>query len=441
MSKLITKADAEGVDSCVDYITSRLHLPSPSSQQQNKDQWMRRHSVDPINPIIDADLLQSKVENRMGRFLDIVASRSHLQKSPKSPLLSVEESSFIALPVSENEVTYLEENSEGEAMEGHQPALLVNVNLSEKDGDSSLHEPNPAVESAQRVQREDSMRPGDFAEPAQQVNQSTQLVNSLQSTKPIIPPTQVTQPINQSINPPTRVTQPINQSINPPTQVTQPIPLTNPPTQVIQPIPLTNPPAQVTQPIPPTNSSIHPIPPTRRTLPALHSTQPPRPQQPPRHSQPATRTATKRFRPPPSIDLSSVQSVVRQQRQAPPPRDLRFVEYVGPRRVVAGAVIHPRYLEGVDAKGRVVVPAIQVRSLPAYSLRAKKVKQNDAAMEEEEPSIERRLVFSEHEDDGAIVARALHGLQTTEQLERQLDAFLFHSSLSCNKQVLWIILI
>ena len=163
MSKLITKADAEGVDSCVDYITSRLHLPSPSSQQQNKDQWMRRHSVDPINPIIDADLLQSKVENRMGRFLDIVASRSHLQKSPKSPLLSVEESSFIALPVSENEVTYLEENSEGEAMEGHQPAPLVNVNLSEKDGDSSLHEPNPAVESAQRVQREDSMRPGDFA--------------------------------------------------------------------------------------------------------------------------------------------------------------------------------------------------------------------------------------------------------------------------------------
>ena len=428
MSKLITKADAEGVDSCVDYITSRLHLPSPSSQQQNKDQWMRRHSVDPINPIIDADLLQSKVENRMGRFLDIVASRSHLQKSPKSPLLSVEESSFIALPVSENEVTYLEENSEGEAMEGHQPAPLVNVNLSERDGDSSLHEPNPAVESAQRVQREDSMRPGDFAEPAQQVNQSTQLVNSLQSTKPIIPPTQVTQPINQSINPPTRVTQPINQSINPPTQV-------------IQPIPLTNPPAQVTQPIPPTNSSIHPIPPTRRTLPALHSTQPPRPQQPPRHSQPATRTATKRFRPLPSIDLSSVQSVVRQQRQAPPPRDLRFVEYVGPRRVVAGAVIHPRYLEGVDAKGRVVVPAIQVRSLPAYSLRAKKVKQNDAAMEEEEPSIERRLVFSEHEDDGAIVARALHGLQTTEQLERQLDAFLFHSSLSCNKQVLWIILI
>ena len=104
-------------------------------------------------------------------------------------------------------------------------------------------------------------------------------------------------------------------------------------------------------------------------------------------------------------------------------------------------MIHPRYLEGVDAKGRVVVPAIQVRSLPAYSLRAKKVKQNDAAMEEEEPSIERRLVFSEHEDDGAIVARALHGLQTTEQLERQLDAFLFHSSLSCNKQVLWIILI
>ena len=312
-------------------------------------------------------------------------------------------------------------------MEGHQPAPLVNVNLLEKDGDSSLHEPNPAVESAQRVQREDSMRPGDFAEPAQQVNQSTQLVNSLQSTKPIIPPTQVTQPINQSINP-TRVTQPINQSINPPTRVTQPIPPTNPPTQVIQ-------------PIPPTNSSIHPILPTRRTLPALHSTQPPRPQQPPRHSQPATRTATKRFRPLPSIDLSSVQSVVRQQRQAPPPRDLRFVEYVGPRRVVAGAVIHPRYLEGVDAKGRVVVPAIQVRSLPAYSLRAKKVKQNDAAMEEEEPSIERRLVFSEHEDDGAIVARALHGLQTTEQLERQLDASLFHSSLSCNKQVPWTILI
>ena len=387
ISKLITKADTEGVDSCVEFMASRLLSPPSSSHQQHKDQWMRRHSVDPINPIIDVSQRQSKLENRMGKFLDLVASRSHLEQSPKSPLLSVEESSFIALPVEENEVTYLEENPEGvaeelECVEGGvndrvengvddrvENGTSENRLSNQHVGESTLSE-NPADKAMNR-HIDESARPIESKQPV------------VESTQPLeLAPVQPAEPSHTESYPPTTHTH----STQPTSRSTQPV------------------------------------------------TRPPPPPPPPRRSQPTARPAAKRFCALPPIDLSGVQSVVRRQRQAPPPRDLHFVEFVGPRRVVAGAVIHPRYLEGVDAQGRVVVPAIQVRSLPAYSLRAKKVKHNDAAMEEEEPSIERRLLFTEHEDDGAVVARALRGSQTTEQLERQLDASLFHSPLSSNKQ-------
>ena len=49
------------------------------------------------------------------------------------------------------------------------------------------------------------------------------------------------------------------------------------------------------------------------------------------------------------IDLTNVQSVVRQQRQASLSRpNVRFVTRLGPARLVAGAICQSKYIEGID---------------------------------------------------------------------------------------------
>ena len=87
-----------------------------------------------------------------------------------------------------------------------------------------------------------------------------------------------------------------------------------------------------------------------------------------------------------------------------------------------------------------VIPAIQVRSLPRYCIRPAASRlnleeTNDGAMEEEEePAIAPRgLVFQseeeEGEDDRLLVRKALEGDYTTEEREQQLDMSIRQSSM------------
>lgn len=87
-----------------------------------------------------------------------------------------------------------------------------------------------------------------------------------------------------------------------------------------------------------------------------------------------------------------------------------------------------------------VVPAIQVRSLPRYCIRPAASQlsveeTNDGAMEEEEEPViaPRGLVFQsegeEEEDDILLVRKALEGDYTTEEREQQLDRSIRQSSM------------
>ena len=87
-----------------------------------------------------------------------------------------------------------------------------------------------------------------------------------------------------------------------------------------------------------------------------------------------------------------------------------------------------------------VVPAIQVRSLPRYIIRPAASKPNpeeinDAAMEEEEEPViaPRGLVFESEDEEGGddilLVRKALEGEYTVEERERQLDNSIRQSSM------------
>ena len=88
-----------------------------------------------------------------------------------------------------------------------------------------------------------------------------------------------------------------------------------------------------------------------------------------------------------------------------------------------------------------VIPAIQVRSLPRYCIRPaashlRVEETNDGAMEEEEEPViaSRGLVFQSEEegeerDDILLVRKALEGNYTTEEREQRLDRSIRQSSM------------
>lgn len=85
---------------------------SESEQRDHKKEWMLKHGVDPINPVLDDKARKSIVENRIEKFLSVVTTRAHLAPTSHSLLLHAEEPSSIAVPACEDEVLYLDPESD-----------------------------------------------------------------------------------------------------------------------------------------------------------------------------------------------------------------------------------------------------------------------------------------------------------------------------------------
>ena len=85
---------------------------SDSEQRDHKKEWMLKHGVDPINPVLDDKARKSIVENRIEKFLSVVTTRAHLAPTSHSLLLHAEEPSSIAVPACEDEVLYLDPESD-----------------------------------------------------------------------------------------------------------------------------------------------------------------------------------------------------------------------------------------------------------------------------------------------------------------------------------------
>ncbi len=109
--------------SCIEHSphsdTSLQYTNSPQvSEQDRKKEWMLRHGVDPISPVYDNKARKTVVEKRIDKFLSVLSTRAHLVPASHSSLLHVEESSSVAIPAGDHEIDYLDSESSSRSM-GH----------------------------------------------------------------------------------------------------------------------------------------------------------------------------------------------------------------------------------------------------------------------------------------------------------------------------------
>ncbi|KAK8819453.1 hypothetical protein WA556_002443, partial [Blastocystis sp. ATCC 50177/Nand II] len=131
----------------------------------------------------------------------------------------------------------------------------------------------------------------------------------------------------------------------------------------------------------------------------------------------------------PSIDTQHVQSRVYNHEMVQRKPELTYVERIGNRRMVAGVICQPRYIEGIDSEGK-VWSRIQVKSVSSFALphlRKSRLVGGEAREEPAPIGNARRLFLHEPEEpyqEDEMVRRALHndrGPIAAEELERRLD--------------------